>query len=235
MKKRLLKLFLWVAGLVVIIIILNFKVTTKQGINYNVQTLKIPLYLKVLDFFDRHYNYEQLVRTILSGVKTDHERVTRIFEWTYNNIKRAPEGLPIIDDHVWYIIVRGYGVSDQFCDVFAALCNYAEVEVYYSWVYTTDCLKRIPLSFVRIDGEWTVFDPYRGIYFKNKNGHLATLDEIKNNNWQIERIGAIEKLDIDYKDYFINLSSMKRARVERSNIQSPFRRFIFELNKLKRL
>ena len=55
-----------------------------------------------------------------------------IFIWTCENIRKQPDGLPVIDDHVWHIIIRGYGEPDQSSDVFTTLCNYAGIRAFYA-------------------------------------------------------------------------------------------------------
>lgn len=157
----------------------------------------------------------------------------KIFEWTYKNLKRTPEGLPVIDDHIWYTIVRGYGADDQFSDVFTTLCNYAGIKAFYSWVYTQDQTKRISLSFVKLKGRLYVFDPYRGVYFKDEKCQLANIEALKSaKEWIIEPLD--KKPEIDYASFFLGIFSVKNNELRRANIQSPFRRLIFELNKLKR-
>jgi hypothetical protein len=217
--------------LATLVIIFNVNVNTWQGINYEWHTISIPLYLKILDFFDRHYNYKQLVKRITIDARTDQKCVMRIFEWTYKNIKKVPENFPIIDDHVWHIIVRGYGATDQFSDVFTTLCNYARLKAFYGIVYTKDKKSRIVLSFVRLYKEWTVFDPYNGIYFENKEGNIADIEDIRKNRYIIKNISDDTKLNFDYKKYLENLSTIQDIGLNRANIQSPLRRIIFEVKK----
>lgn len=231
MKKFLVKFLFGTIVIVIIIFILNINVTTRKGINYQWQTIKIPLYLKILDFFDRHYNYQQLVKRIVKDAKNDEEKVMKLFEWTYNNIKKTTKGFPIIDDHVWHIIIRGYGTDDQSSDVFSTLCNYAGYEAFYSWVYTQDTSRRIPLSFVKLRGKRYIFDPYRGVYFVDKGGGLADINSIRlNNNWRIEALDR--KPDIDYRFFLATLSMVKINELTRPGIQSPYRRVIYEIKKI---
>src|SRR3989338_7498699 len=109
-------LFLFLA-VICFALILNIRVITKQGVNYEVQLIKIPLYLKILDFFDRHYNYIEIVKRITAGSKTEKEKVIKIFQWIDLNIKRNSQELPVVDDHPLNIIIRGYGVNDQLEDI----------------------------------------------------------------------------------------------------------------------
>ncbi len=232
MKKRWLQ---WVIFIILIsigvIAILNVKVTTRQGINYQWQTIEIPLYLKILDFFDRHYNYKWTVERIIRDSKADKEKVMKIFKWTYENIKMTPKGYPVIDDHVWHIIVRGYGVDDQFSDVFTTLCNYACIDAFYSWVYTENRNSRIPLSFVKVNEKWNVFDPYNGVYFKNQKGELASVEEIIKEDWQAESIDSHNKPNVNYDIYLKNLSSVTEIGLRRANVQSPINRLKYEIKK----
>ncbi|MBI3599424.1 MAG: transglutaminase domain-containing protein [Nitrospinae bacterium] len=243
MRKR------WIKWIIIIIFIsvgifyaLNIKVSTRQGINYQWQTIEIPLYLKILDFFDRHYNYKWTVERIIGdsnpptppfvkGGDEGVEKVLKIFEWTHENIKKTPESYPVIDDHVWHIIVRGYGVGDQLSDVFTTLCNYAGIDAFFDSPYAEDRNSRITLSFVKIDGKWNVFDPYNGVYFKNREGSLASIEEIIKGNWLTEGINKDKGLDINYAIYFKNLSPIKEMELQRSNVQSPINRFKYQIKK----
>jgi hypothetical protein len=55
MNKVYLKLLSIAIAFILSICILNISVTTRQGVNYQVREIKFPLYLKILDFVDRHY------------------------------------------------------------------------------------------------------------------------------------------------------------------------------------
>lgn len=230
MKRKLTKILLSVIVVAGIFILLNLSVTTRQGIDHKVYSIKIPLYLKTLDFFDRYYNYRALVKRIVQGANNDEEKVMRIFSWTHNKIRRAPKELPIVDDHVWHIIVRGYGVNDQFQDVFTALCNIAGLDAFFLQVYTEDRSGVIILSFVKIQKKWCVFDAYRGVYFKDKQGRLADIGS--NNEWLVATLGG--QPDIDYTPYLKNLSTIKDIGLSRSSTQSPLNRLLFEIKKIFR-
>lgn len=234
MKKRLQKL-IFTIFIAFSLIFINMKVTTSKGINFKWHKIKIPLYLKILDFFDRHYNYGELVKQITLGAKTDQEKAMKIFKWAHENIRKTPEGLPIIDDHAWHIIIRGYGLDDQVSDVFTTLCNYAGTDAFFCWIKAVNQAHRIPLSFVKINGRWNVFDPYNGNYFKDTKGDLASIEEIIKGDWLIENIDSSKAPDVNYTQYLKNLILIKDVNLIRANIQSPFNRFKFEIKKwLKR-
>jgi len=219
--------------LVIFIGFLNINVSTRKGINYKLSTVRLPLYLKLLDFFDRHYNYSQLVKEIVKGAKTDEERVMSIFKWTNANIRKVPEGFPIIDDHVWYTIIRGYGMDDQFSDVFTTLCNYSGRTAFYLLLDNKDGAQRIPISFVEIKGRLCIFDPYRGVYFEDSNNNLIGIKAIQSGQaWVIRNLGV--KPEVDYGSFFLNLPEIKLDELRRANIQSPVKRLIFQINKLMR-
>lgn len=217
-----------------LLLLLNVNVSSKQGINYKWHTIKLPLYLKAMDFFDRHYNYAYLVKEIISGTRSGRERAERIFEWTCNNIRKTPEGFPVIDDHVWHTIVRGYGAEDQFSDVFTTLCNYAKLKAFYSKVYSRDRKEKLMLSFVQIDGKWRMFDPYRGVYFLNKNRDFFDVnnDLPVAGNFLPVHIYGNSSMETDYFSYLDGFP-METSDVEfkRSGIQSPLRRLLFEIRK----
>jgi len=233
MRKKIHNILLSLVFLLCLFCALNIDVTTKRGVNYELRTIKLPLYLKLLDFFDRHYNYAYLVKNILKNSKSDEDRVVALLEWTHENINGNPQGLAVIDDHVWYTIVRGYGVEDQFSDVFSTLCNYAGMKAFYSWINSSERSNRMIFSFVRIKNKWFVFDPYRGVYFVDKEGGLADIDTLKGSDatWKISGATPFPE-SFDYAGYFRNLSMPDDGGLNRANIQSPLNRLFYAIKKL---
>ena len=232
-NRRFQRIIVTVVILLMAIYILNIKVSTRQGINYKLQSIELPLYLKMLDSFDRHHNYKLTVVRMTGDSKTEEERALKIFEWTYKNIRSIPDNFPVIDDHVWYTIVRGYGTNDQSSDVFTTLCNYAGMDAFYEWAYTQDRSARIPLSFVKVNERWNIFDPHNGVYFKNHEDRPG-VNEIPEGKWQIEYIDKQRKIDTDYPSYLKNLPSLGNMGLRRANIQSPLNRLKYEIRKWSR-
>lgn len=240
MKRKMLKLiknklfirvFLFITILLSIAFILNLKVSYHQGINYEYKFIKIPLYLKIIDFFSRHYHYHELTKEIIRSCKTEEEKVFRLFNWTHENIRHVPEGFPIIDDHVWNIIIRGYGADDQFHDVFTTLCNYVKIKAFFTWVASKKENKKISLSFVKFQEKWFVFDPFYGVYFKNNKGGLVDIESIKAGNYSVA--GHTDIAKIDYSNYIDNLPSIKNIGLRRANTKSPLNRLLLEMKKWK--
>ena len=218
-------------AVLLIVFMLNIKVTTRQGVNYVVREIKIPLYIKIFEFIDRDYQYKVLLKEIIKGCKDDEGKILAIFNWTHENIKQnIPENYPIVDDHVWHIIVKGYGVNDQLSDVFTTLCNYAGTSAFYTWVYSDDKKSALPLAVVEINDRWFIFYPYRGAYFENRRGELADIEDIKANDWVVVENND-EGPTINYADYFGNLSMPKEHNLTKGSIQSPINRLIFEIKK----
>ncbi|MDD4910402.1 MAG: hypothetical protein PHR44_07000 [Candidatus Omnitrophica bacterium] len=224
-KSKLIILTAFSIILICLFIFLNIKVGSKQGINGEVKLIKVPLYLKILDFYDRHYNYKWLADRVAGDAYSDKEKALRLFEWTYNNILKVPEGLPVIDDHVWHIIVRGYGASDQASDVFTTLCNYLNLDAFFMGVGP----RRIALSFVKLDNKWRVFDPYRGVYFKDGNGNIADIDTLKSLDCNIVYLKELPGLD--YSELFRNFPYPESVGFTRANIQSPMNRLKYQIQK----
>lgn len=223
-------LLAFAAATAVAIAVLNINVTTTQGVDYKVRRVKIPLYLKAFDFMDRYYNYGVLAARITGTIGTEEGKSIAILKWTKENIRENPESLPVIDDHAWHIIIRGYGTDDQFQDVFTTLCNRAGIGAYFNKISPAGGGKPRSFSFVRLKSGWTVFDAYRGIYFMNSSGKPAILADIEEGNWKAAAISS----DAGEKDYGMYLAGLGSAGMvgwknSRAAIQSPVRRFIFWL------
>ncbi|TAN62098.1 hypothetical protein EPN16_02275 [bacterium] len=212
-----------------ILFLLNVNVTIRQGINGVVKDVRMPLYLKLLDFFDRHYNYLNLARAITHNADSEMDRAFKLFSWTIANIRKVPEGFPVVDDHVWHIIVRGYGASDQSQDVFTTLCNYSGLRSFFGLVYERPGAgKRKAFSFVKIDGDWRVFDAHAGVYFVDSRGKLSSISQISSGDWQVKNTFG-NKTRTDYETYMANLEGINDTGFRRANIQSPVKRLLFEI------
>lgn len=215
--------------------ILNMEVTTRQGINYKVNVIRLPLCLKILDFFDRHYNYQILVRRIVNGERDELKKVFKIFEWTLANLKHQPDALDAVDDHVWHIIVRRYGTNDQFSDVFTTLCNYAGVRAFFARLINEKKSTSRPFAFVEIMGKWYIFDTYSGIYFAKKDDSgLASVEDLARGEWVEKTIMPEYSHDLLYSDYFSKITDIDcdlSHKYSRANIQSPAARFFYALRK----
>lgn len=224
MKKRLVYVLI-VVFIVASYFVITAPVTSKMGVNYNVREIKIPLYLKILDFLDRHYNFAYLAKDIVDGAKTDEERAMRILEWTHKNIRKHPADMPIIDHHIWNVIVKGYGTPDQSCAVMATICDYAGLPAYYTLDTKRPAEKILALTYVKIDGKTSVFEPARGIYFVKDNGSLAEADELKNGGgWKVATLSPQETtIPEDLPEY---AASMKNRGIHEGNVQSPVNRLL---------
>jgi len=232
MKKRYLVPTIIILLFLCSIALLNKEVTMFQRVDYKLSRIKLPLYLKVLNFYDRHYNYKWLAKRITGHLDTKEDKILRLFQWTHETIKRQPEGFPIMDSHVWDVYVRGYGISGNFHDLFSTLCNYIGVNAFFKRLYARDTTS-MNISFVKIKRGWVVFDPYNGIYFRNNIGGWATIEEINEQNWHIVKLSQTDISKANYEQYIVeNIPKIKKtgSGLIRANIQSPINRLKFQLH-----
>lgn len=174
---------LWISAGALLLIaagygILTLPLTTRQGIDDQVTTYRIPAYVKALDFLQRHYQYRLLVSRICSGKTSDIDCVFAIFDWTHANIPLTPEGWTVVDDHVTNIIIRGHGGSDQIADVFVTLTGYADVPALFRWIGNPKGSGKLVLAFARLNNKWVMFDVERHLVFRDRNGTLADVTQL---------------------------------------------------------
>ncbi|MBI2495554.1 MAG: transglutaminase domain-containing protein [Candidatus Omnitrophica bacterium] len=203
---------------------------TRQGINFQVSTHQVPLYVKAVDFLHRHYQYGLLAHEITHGLPTDHERALAVFAWTRQRIRPTPDGWPVMDDHILHIIIRGHGLEDQMADVFTTLCTYAGVPAFWYIVKLPAAKRNLILSFARVDGRWAVFDVGNGFVFTDRSGTLASKEELAADP-ELVRLtaGEFQYGGGPYARYFSNLASLKAPRTLRAELQMPWRRFWHEV------
>lgn len=206
-------------------------VTSRQGVDFVVTTHELPLYVKGVDFLDRDLNYRVLAREITRGKTTDELRVLAVFEWTRANIHDVPPRLSIIDDHVWHIIVRGYGAPDQKADVFTTLVTYGGVPAY--WIILEQEGRKLPISFAKIDGRWSVFDVQNGIVYRDRRGRLAAVEEIAAEPALVrEAAGTRMYNGLLYVRYFADFRAPTPPHILRAEMQMVGTRMWFEAKRL---
>jgi len=199
-KKKMILLLILI--LVLAILLFTTKKTTRFiGINYKVTEYEIPIYLKIIDFYDRHYNYKYLVKNINRNNNNENDIILNTTKWIKNNIKKIPEDVDIIDNHALTIFERRLGTDDQFSDLLSVLLVYSNIDSFYIAKFNQI---RHPLTFFKIDNYWSIIDPYYGIYFTNNVRLFASIEDIKNEKWQTSNLDYEKINRLNYKDTFEN-------------------------------
>ncbi len=231
------RLFLW-AGLVLmtavgVVGIARVPVTSRQGVDGVVTTYRIPLYAKALDFVTRADNYGRLAGRIVGSDPDETARVLRLFEWTRANVRDTPREFPIVDDHVWHIVMRGYGQDDQKADVFTTLAAYAGLRAYWMLLRISP-REVLPLSLVEVDRRWRMFDVANGIVFRTKRGQLATPEELAATPSLVcVAAGAGRHYNNHpYAAYFANFRVPTPPDITRSELQMVWPRVRYQLKQL---
>ena len=200
------------------------------GVNYVVTEHTVPLWVKAIDFVDRDINLERTAEAIVRGIAGDERRSLAVLHWTYSNIRPHPAGFPIVDDHVWHVIVRGYGQSDQHADVFTTLLTYAGVPAY--WQVVGRKPYELPLSYALVDGTWRVVDVFHRIEFRNASGAWASPHDLAGDAALVRTAaaGRVAAMD-DYLRSFDRYQPPAPPDVLRADLQMTGRRLAFELRK----
>ena len=241
-------------SIIIIFILLNKETTRKIAINYEVSEYKIPIYLKINDFFNRHFYYRNLVKQINTSQQNKKNIILNTSKWVNQNIQKIPEGVDVVDNHPLTIVHRRLGVQDQFSDILSVLLTYSNIDSFF--IKSFDKITH-PLTLFKVENYWSAIDPYYGVYFINEKGTFASLEELKTSKWQIvnldtQNITELDKLDI-YLEDFQNLEEFKTQyrkifeliqtseqiddtnifnRGGRSYTQKPLNRLKFEFYKL---
>lgn len=222
---------LLMAALVIIATVALWPVTTRSGVNYEVGERRLPLWRKAKEFLDRDRAMARLAARVAAAAGGDEERSVAVLGWTNQHIRPHPATAQVIDDHVWSIVERSYGSSDQQADVFTTLLTYAGTPAY--WILIGPERPALPLSFALIEGRWRVFDVERGIAFRNAQGELATPEELAVDHGLIssslaERDSSTES----YLTWFRGFTPPTPPDVLRARMQMPVPRLMFELRHL---
>jgi transglutaminase-like putative cysteine protease len=228
-RNRLRRLAVWAIGLAALVGVANVPTTTSQGVNYVVSTRTVPAYVKALDFVDRDANYKGLARQIASRAPSDEARLRAVFDWTRANIRDTPHGFPVVDDHVWHIIIRGYGQDDQKADVFTTLLTYAGVPAY--WIFIGP-RPELTLSLVEVDGKWRAIDVANSVIFTASDGRLATVEQIAGDRQLVAEQGPAQYHGLNYIRYFDRFQTPAPPAITRAGMQMVWPRVWFNVKRL---
>lgn len=236
MMKKLKRVFIFLILILAVIMAGNIDTSIHQGTNGRYRDIHMPLYAKWIQFLARHYEYARLEKEITHGYADDEARAIAILKWTKENIKDVPSGMPIVDDHILNIIIKGYGTPVQFQDVFTLLCSYDGMPAFWDKFYDKNHKIIYAISFAKIKGEWRVFDAYQGIYFRKDNGRIASVEDIMMDPYIVQRDVNVNKLyiaGVPYKDFYYNLDlkQVKEGITLRPYRQMPLHRIVYEMKK----
>lgn len=241
--------------LLIIIIGLNNKTSQFIGINYEVSEYEIPIYLKIYNFYGRHINYEYLISKIIKNNDNDKDKVIKLSKWVNSNIKKITKDIDVVDSHPLTIVERRLGTEDQFSDLLSVLLVYANIDSFMA--ISINGKSRNVLTFFNLNGNWALVDPYYGIIFLNLKREIASINEIKSEDWEIftldmevvdmrnfrsifnNEFDSIKQVKSHYKKQFnqaptqdmISMTSLFELD-GRSYIQSPLGRFKFILSSI---
>ena len=221
-----------VAGGVAVLLTVAWWPTSRLvGVNYVVSRETLPLWRKAAEFIERDAQLRKTSQALLGGVSGNEAKVFTALAWTRTNISYAPGDRPVIDDHIWNVIERGYGQSDQQADVFTTVLSYAGVRAYWQAIGRSP--RVLPLSYAWLDGEFRVFDVTHGIAFRTGAGSLATAADIARDHAIVvsaARQSGVIPID-DYLSYFNDYQARPAPAVSRAELQMPARRLWLELRR----
>jgi len=187
--------------LMAIVIVLNRNTTQTIGVNYSVTEYEIPLYLKLYNFYGRHLNYDHLVSEITKNSNNDQDKVINISKWINSNIKKLPKNVDIIDSHPLTIVERRLGKKGQFSDLLSVLLVYADIDAF---LWSDKNNYEYVLTSYKVNGQWSIIDPYYGLLFINSEKHVLSMEEIKNGNWELHTLDLKEINISNFKKIFNN-------------------------------
>lgn len=208
-----------------------FPSTRYVSVDHVLTAESVPMWVKLLDFIDRDVNFGRVAEAALGSVDGAEARAMAALRWTRANVRPQPAELPVRDDHVWSVVVRGYGEPDQQADVFTTLLAYQDVPAY--WTLIGRRPNELALSYVMLDGAWRVFDVAHGITFRRRDGALATREDVAADPAIVEAAATGVVPDIaKYRRYFDGYQPADAPDVLRADLQMPRRRLLHELKSL---
>lgn len=171
-------------------VVANAPVTTNVMVDFVPDTVTQPFYAKAIAFLDRDIQMRQLAGRIVGDATVAEDKADRIMRWTAAHIRPTPRGMPIVDDHPYNIVIRGYGEPDQAADVFANLAGYVGMPGGVVFSRARDGSALYAFALIEIDGAGRVFDVRETRALRNGGGELATIEELRREPAGLDRLPA---------------------------------------------
>ena len=214
--------------------VLSRPATTLQAVNGTVTAYQLPAYVKLTDFFQRHFQYEVLATRICGADPAAVDCTLSLLDWTHTNIPPTPGGWPVVDDHPLHIVIRGHGERDQIADVFSTLAVYAGVPAFFQFVTDAEKREMLPVTFVYLDGKWTVFDVAAHVAFRDRAGQLASIEQLADDPALVDGQADVARRDGLPYSAFISRERLMPFVVPqtlRPQLQQPWPRVRYELRR----
>lgn len=209
-------------------------VTTRAGIDYRWSEKRIPLAEKFLGFVSRDLQSRRLAIEVAADVEDEQERLLRIFRWVTASVRPVPAGFPVVDDHIFHILVRGYGTSDQRTEAFALLASHAGFPSGRMVLEAASGGARLQIAVVKWRGKLHLLDVDNGVVFRTATGALASIDDLQKEPAIIRAAGGRRVVDgVPYEIFFRRLEDLRPA-FTRIEAQRPWSRLRLELVRIFR-
>lgn len=201
---------------------------TRWGVDYVYYSQDLPLFQKAIDFASRDFQTRRLLERIDGSGLSDSATARALFVWTRENVRDVPDGMPIVDDHVFNILVRGYGAPDQQAEAFALLTAYSDLPSSSGLIEVEGA--GYLLTLVEISGEWHPFDVPNGLVFTTRDDELASLPLLLSDTTLVWKALAGSP-DLDPRHYLAALRRVEAVGLttERMDAQRLWRRPLIEL------
>ena len=229
--RRLLRRTALLLGAVALMLTVACWPTTRYvGVNFVVTEQQLPVWVKAMEFIDRDINLARTADAVLAGVAGEEEKVRAALAWTNANVKPQPADFTVVDDHIWNILVRGYGTSDQQADVFTTLLAYSGVPAFWTMVGREP--DEMPISYAKVGERWCVVDVRRAIIFRTASGALVSTSDVERSPAILRESAAALPDAQKYLEHFDGFRAPAPPEEMRADMQRPMRRLSFEVRKL---
>jgi hypothetical protein len=198
-----------VLAVAALILVARWPVTTSEGVDFHVSLKKLTLFEKAVAFVDRDLEMYRMTQEIAGKDGLPEERLLRMYRWITENIHAVPPGLPVVDNHVFYIFVRRYGTIDQRAEALAALASYDGMPASTIGLGKDPNRRPVQLTAVQLGKRIVLFDVNNRLVFRVASGELASLSDLQSNPAIVEQ--AAGQLTVDGSPYHEHFRSLRNV------------------------
>jgi transglutaminase-like putative cysteine protease len=130
--------------------------------------------------FEGQRYLRRVARDLTQGASTDRERIDRLLEWTYLQVRPASWAAPsrVLFGDAYRTVKRGFGYCDHSAHVFSTLARDVGLMAQVFFLRHADGESPHTVSRVLLDGEWVFVDALYGRVLEI-DGRTMTLDALR--------------------------------------------------------
>jgi len=178
---------------------------------------------RLRDYIHRELIYKVITAKLTQGGKQDRQNALRLMDFVESHVLPHPAGSPVIDKHPLNDLVRGMGACDQMANTLITLARKGGIKGRLIFLYGYDSVSHHSVCDLYIDGKFRIFDPFIGSVFVDKEGDMATFNNMQTRGREFslmrntEAMALLDRINV-IKSSYIEWNKLSKEESEKIDV-----------------